>query len=450
MKTGAIILGAGKGTRMNSDLPKVLHCIMNKPLIEYVRENVDPLIDTKPIVVIGYKGEKVQDYFKKSVFYAWQKQQLGTGDAVRWGLKEIKDEETIFVLCGDTPLLQKETLEKMKEDHLAENRSATVLTAILEDSTGYGRICKDETGAFSRIVEEKDATLEERTIKEVNSGTYLFEKSALEKALLNLDTDNAQDEFYLTDVLEIMKSENKNIGFYTLNDETEIKGINNRMQLAEAAKMLRDHINVTWMERGVTLEDPNTAYIGSQVVLDKNVIIGTNVHLEGKTSIGKHTIIGNNSTIENCIVGESADIRESILLDSKIGDGCLIGPFAYIRPGSHLGNCVKVGDFVELKKTKVGNGSKIPHHSYIGDSKVGEKVNIGAGAITCNYDGKFKYETIIENEAFIGSNTNLVAPIVVGEAAYIGAGSTVTKDVPSRSLSIARGEQKNIEDWNKK
>jgi len=450
MKTGAIILGAGKGTRINSDLPKVLHCIMNKPLIEYVRENVEPLIDTKPVVVIGHEGEKVQDYFKDSVSYAWQRQQLGTGDAVKWSLKEIGDEGTVFVLCGDTPLLQKETLEKMKEEHLAENRSATVLTAILEDSTGYGRICKEETGSFSRIVEEKDATLEERTIKEVNSGTYLFERSALEKALLALDTDNAQGEFYLTDVLEIMKSEGRNVGVYTLDDETEIKGINNRVQLAEAAKMLRDHINYIWMEKGVTLEDPNTAYIGSQVILDRDVIIGANVHLEGKTRIGKNTIVGNNSTIEDCKIGEGTNIRESILLDSKIGNGCLIGPFAYIRPGSHLGDCVKVGDFVELKKTKVGNGSKIPHHSYIGDSKVGEKVNIGAGTITCNYDGECKYETIVEDGAFIGSNTNLVAPVVIGKAAYVGAGSTITKDVPSRSLSIARGIQKNIEDWNKK
>ena len=450
MKVGAIILGAGKGTRMNSDLPKVLHCIMNKPLIEYVRENVEPLIDTKPIVVIGHEGKKVQDYFKKSVLYAWQKQQLGTGDAVRYGLKKIKDEKTIFVLCGDTPLLQKETLEKMKKEHLAKNRSATVLTAISEDSKGYGRICKDETGDFNRIIEEKDANLEEKKIKEINSGTYLFEKSALEKALLCLDKDNVQGEFYLTDVLEIMKSEHKKVGVYTLDDETEIKGINNKLQLAEATMILRDCINRTWMEKGVTIEDLNTTYIGSQVILDKDVIIGANVHLEGKTIIGKNTIIGNNSTIENCIIGEGVKIHESILIDSKIGDGCLVGPFAYIRPGSHLGNCVKIGDFVELKKTKVGDGSKIPHHSYIGDSKVGEKVNIGAGVITCNYNGKFKYKTIIENAAFVGSNTNLVAPIVIGEAAYIGAGSTITKDVPNRNLSIARCRQKNIKNWNKK
>lgn len=450
MKTGAIILGAGKGTRMNSDLPKVLHCIMNKPLIEYVRENVESLIDTKPVVVIGHEGEKVQNHFNDTVSYAWQKQQLGTGDAVKWGLKEIDDEDTVFVLCGDTPLLQDDTLRKMKAAHIEENRSATVLTAILEDSTGYGRICKDETGSFKRIVEQKDATLEERTIKEVNSGTYLFERKALENALEALDTNNAQGEFYLTDVLEIMSSEGKTVGVYTLVDETEIKGINNRIQLAEASKMLQDRINCKWMEEGVTLEDPNTAYIGSQVILSKDVVIGTNVHLEGKTTIGKNTVICNNSTVENCVIGEGNCVRESIVMDSVIGNNCMIGPFAYIRPGSQLGNTVKVGDFVELKKTTVGDGSKIPHHSYIGDSEVGKKVNIGAGTITCNYDGENKSKTIIEDGAFIGSNTNLVAPVVIGEAAYVGAGSTITKDVPTKSLSLARGRQKNIADWNKK
>lgn len=450
MKTGAIILGAGKGTRMNSNLPKSLHCIMNKPLIEYIRENVEPLIDTKPVVVIGYEGKKVQDYFKESVSYAWQKQQSGTGNAVKCGLKEIKDEKIVFVLCGDTPLLQKETLEKMRKEHLLKNRSATVLTAILKDSTGYGRICKDRVGNFSRILEEKDANLEEKKIKEVNSGIYLFERNALEKALLNLGKDNVQGEFYLTDVLEIMKREDKNVGIYKLDDENEIKGINNRVQLSEAAKIMKERINYAWMKKGVTLEDSNTAYIGSQVVLNKDVIIGANVHLLGKTVIGENTIIGNNSTIENCIVGKGVEIYESILLSSKIGDGCLIGPFTYIRPDSYLGNYVRIGDFVELKKTKVGNCSKIPHHSYIGDSKIGEKVNIGAGTITCNYDGELKYETIINNGAFIGSNTNLVAPVVIDEEAYIGAGSTITKDVPSKSLSIARCRQKNIENWNKK
>ena len=450
MKIGAIVLAAGKGTRMKSKYPKVLHKILNKPILGYVTDAVKELTDKKPIVVIGHGGEYIKEYFEDTYIYRTQEQQLGTGDAVKAGIDALEDEEAVMVLCGDAPMITAETLKIMTEQYIKDEAKAIVLSADIEDSKGYGRIIRLNEGPFERIVEEKDANEEEKLIKEVNSGTYIFDRALLEEALNGLTNNNSQGEYYLTDVLEIFKKQGHKVEVCKSADNKVILGINNRVQLEEATTLIKRRINENLMMSGVTLEDSASIYIGSEVEIGEDVIIGPNVSITGKTVIGEDVVIGPNTIIKDSIIGAGTTILSSIVLDSELGCGCIIGPFAYLRPDNILGDKVKVGDFVELKKTKVGNGSKIPHHSYIGDAIVGEKVNIGAGTITCNYDGEHKYQTIIDDGAFIGSNSNLVAPVSIGKDAYIGAGSTITKDVPSKSLAIGRGKQIVKVNWKKK
>ena len=450
MKIGAIVLAAGKGTRMKSKYPKVLHKILNKPILGYVTDAVKELTDKKPIVVIGHGGEYIKEYFEDTYIYRTQEQQLGTGDAVKAGIDALEDEEAVMVLCGDAPMITAETLKIMTEQYIKDDAKAIVLSADIEDSKGYGRIIRLNEGPFERIVEEKDANEEEKQIKEVNSGTYIFDRVLLEEALDGLNNNNSQGEYYLTDVLEIFKKQGHRVEVCKSADNKVILGINNRIQLEEATSLIKRRINEKLMMSGVTLEDSASTYIGSEVEIGEDVIIGPNVSITGKTVIGEDVVIGPNTIIKDSIIGAGTTILSSIVLDSELGCGCNIGPFAYLRPDNVLGDKVKVGDFVELKKTKVGNGSKIPHHSYIGDAIVGEKVNIGAGTITCNYDGEHKYQTIIDDGAFIGSNSNLVAPVSIGKEAYIGAGSTITKDVPGRALAIGRGKQIVKVNWKKK
>lgn len=450
MNIGAIILAAGKGTRMKSKYPKVLHQILEKPILGYVLDSVGSLIDSTPIVVIGHGGDQIRDYYEDGLTYREQKDQLGTGDAVKAGISALKGEDAVFVLCGDAPLIRRETLEAMAERYRQDGVGAIVLTAELADSTGYGRIVKDADGAFRKIVEEKDASAEEKEIREINSGTYIFSRELLEEALGELKNNNAQGEYYLTDVLELILDKGFKIGVFKTDDCDEILGINNRIQLEEAAGVLRGRINDALMLAGVTLEDSASTYIGSNVVIGEDVVIGPNVRITGKTVIGGDVVIGPNTIIRDSAIGSGTSIVQSVVLESVLGKKCTIGPFAYLRPDNELADKVKVGDFVELKKAKVGEGSKIPHHSYIGDAVVGEKVNIGAGTITCNYDGEKKYQTIIEDGSFIGSNSNLVAPVRLGKESYIGAGSTITRDVPGKALSLERNKQEIIENWKKK
>ncbi len=450
MKIGAIVLAAGKGTRMNSKYPKVLHKILNKPILGYVTDAVKELTDKKPIVVIGHGGEYIKEYFEDSYIYRTQEQQLGTGDAVKAGMNALEDEEAVMVLCGDAPMITAETLRTMIEQYIEDKAKAIVLSADIEDSKGYGRIVRINDGPFERIVEEKDATDKEKLIKEVNSGTYIFDRVLLEEALNGLTNNNSQGEYYLTDVLEMFKKQGHTVEVCKSNDNKVILGINNRVQLEEATLLIKRRINEKHMMAGVTFEDSASTYISSDVIIGEDVVIGPNVSITGNTKIGEDVVIGPNSIIKDSIIGKGTTIISSIILDSELGANCLIGPFAYLRPDNVLGDRVKVGDFVELKKTKVGDGSKIPHHSYIGDSLVGEKVNIGAGTITCNYDGENKYQTIIEDGAFIGSNSNLVAPVTIGKEAYVGAGSTITKDVPTKALAVGRSKQIIKENWKKK
>ena len=447
MKTGAIILAAGKGTRMHSRHPKVLHRILNKPILSYVLDSAAREIDMKPVVVIGHGGEEVREYFGEGLHYRVQKEQLGTGDAVKVALPALTQEEAVFILCGDAPLIQGSTLQGMRDQFVSDGYGALVLTAVLPDPAGYGRIIRDGDGSLSRIVEEKDATPLERNICEINSGTYLFQRDLLEDALLELRNDNIQGEYYLTDTLEILRKKGVKVGIYQTSEPREILGINNRIQLEEAGGFLRKSINEFWMSRGVTMEDAATTYIDKDVVLGEDVILGPNVTLSGKTRIGDEVEIGSGSIIRDSIIGAGTVVMHSMIVESSLGEGCKIGPFAYLRPGNELAEGVKVGDFVELKKAHVGKKSKIPHHSYIGDSQVGAGVNIGAGTITCNYDGVNKHVTVIEDGAFIGSNTNLVAPVTVGRDAYIGAGSTITQDVPPGALGLERSKQHTVLNW---
>lgn len=450
MNIGAIILAAGKGTRMKSKHPKVLHKILEKPLLGYVLDSVSPLVDARPIVVIGHGGSSIKEYYEDSLAYREQKNQLGTGDAVKSGIGALADEEAVFVLCGDAPLIRRETLEQMLESFKNGQAGAVVLTAVLPDSTGYGRIVKEADGSFRKIVEEKDADEEVRKIREINSGTYIFNRKLLEESLGELKNDNAQGEYYLTDVLELIRGKGFKVGIHLVADSDEIIGINNRVQLEEASRVVRRRINEKLMMSGVTFEDSATAYISSEVRIGEDVLIGPNVSITGRTVIEDDVVIGPNTIIKDSHIGSGTTVLQSIILESKLGRKCNIGPFAYLRPNSELADKVKVGDFVELKKTKVGEGSKIPHHSYIGDAIVGEKVNIGAGTITCNYDGQKKYQTIIEDGSFVGSNSNLVAPVKLGKESYIGAGSTITRDVPGKALSLERNKQEIIENWKKK
>ncbi|MCI0502684.1 MAG: bifunctional UDP-N-acetylglucosamine diphosphorylase/glucosamine-1-phosphate N-acetyltransferase GlmU [Fusobacteria bacterium] len=450
MKINGIVLAAGKGTRMKSKYSKVLHSIIDKPILAYVTDRLRTVTKTSPIVVIGHGGSDIKEYFGDSLVYRVQREQLGTGDAVKSGVDALSDEDGVFVLCGDTPLLDEATLRGMLELFIAGGYGGVVLTAVLEDSTGYGRIIKDGNGDLLRIVEEKDASIEEKLVKEINSGAYIFNRELLVSALALLKNNNAQGEYYLTDILEIMRNKGEKVGTFQVEDSDEILGINNRVQLEEATRILRKRVNERAMLAGATVEDSASVYLGEDVIIGKDVVIGPNVRISGKSIIEDDVIIGPNCIIEDSFIGQGTNVVASVILDSQVGADCNIGPFAYLRPLNSLGDKVKVGDFVELKKSIVGSGSKIPHHSYIGDSVVGEGVNIGAGTITCNYDGVNKHQTIIEDGAFIGSNTNLVAPVRVGREAYIGAGSTITSDVPEGALGLERNKLKIIENWKDK
>lgn len=448
----SIILAAGKGTRMKSNYPKVLHKVAGSPLIWHVCQAVSELGVKENIIVVGYKADEVQEALGNKYKYALQKEQLGTGHAVIQA-EDLLDASinSVIIVCGDTPLLTGKTLTALWRHHKETKASATVLSAILSEPYGYGRIVRGNGGIVEKIVEEKDADEAERKIKEINTGTYCFEKKELFKALKEITPKNKQGEFYLTDVIEILVRNNKIVEAVAVEDPTETIGINNRIQLAEAEKILRKRINHKLMLNGVTIIDPESTYIDSTVEVGMDTVIYPFTHLKGKTKIGANCVIQSNSCLENTIVGDFSNINFTIAIDAEIGSYCKIGPFSYIRPGTKLADGVKIGDFVEIKKSTVGENSKIPHLSYIGDSKIGKNVNVGAGTITCNYDGNQKWQTVIEDGAFVGSNTNLVAPVKVGENATIGAGSTITKDVPPRALAVARGRQNNIEDWlNKK
>lgn len=447
-KTGAIILAAGKGTRMKSDLPKVLHKVAGKSMVQQVasacrRAQIDELL-----FVVGHKAEEVKNALGTQFFYALQEPQLGTGHAVMVALPVLPDDiDTVFVLCGDTPLLSEDTLKAMAVQFAEQKATCTILTAEMDHPFGYGRILRDPLGRIKGIVEEKDATDEERKITEINAGVYCFHTDSLRLAVADLQNDNAQGEYYLTDVVKWFYEHGKLVNSYLASDTMEILGINDRVQLAQADAVMRRRKCIQLMKDGVTIVDPDSTYIEMDVQIGQDTIIEPDTYLRGNTVIGSHCHIGPQADISDCQMGDACRIFRSVLVDSQLGNACQVGPFCYIRPKTVLADRVKAGHFVELKKTQVGEGSKIPHLSYMGDAIIGAGVNIGCGSITCNYDGMNKFITQIEDGAFIGCNTNLVAPVVVHKNAYIAAGSTIDKEVPEDALAIARTRQENKENW---
>ncbi|HBW13227.1 MAG TPA: bifunctional UDP-N-acetylglucosamine diphosphorylase/glucosamine-1-phosphate N-acetyltransferase GlmU [Proteiniclasticum sp.] len=443
----ALILAAGEGKRMKSETSKVLHKVCGKEMVNHVIDIMRNAGFEDVNVIVGRSKEQVMDKTSsRNVSYSVQEEQLGTGHAVLCAKEFLQDKEgTVAIFTGDAPLVREETVKEMLKSHEEGGYSATLLTSVIENPSGYGRIQRSGNDV-EKIIEHKDCSEEELKLKEINAGMYLFDAKELQEALLLLKNDNAQGEYYLTDVIEIMKGKNLKVGA-VITEFDETRGVNSRAQLAEAEAILRKRINEFHMENGVTLIDPLTTYIGADVVIGNDTIIYPNNTLEGKTVLGKGVLLHPNNRIEDSVIEDEVTIASSVILCSKVGKKTTVGPFAYIRPDSVIGEHVKVGDFVEIKKSTIGNGTKISHLTYIGDAEVGEHVNFGCGTVVVNYDGKNKYKTVVEDHAFIGCNTNLVAPVTVHEGAFTAAGSTITENVPKEGLGIARAKQVNKEGW---
>lgn len=444
----AVILAAGQGTRMKSKLYKVLHPVCGKPMVQHVVDQVSSLNIQEMVTVIGHGADMVKAQLGDVSRFALQEEQLGTAHAVLQAKDVLAEKEGVtIVVCGDTPLIKAETMESLFKQHEVSGAKATILTARIEDPTGYGRVIRNQSGTVEKIVEHKDATEEERKITEINAGTYCFDNIALFEALKSVSNDNVQGEYYLPDVIEILKNQGEIVTAFQTDELEETLGVNDRIALAEAERIMRSRINKFHMKNGVTLIDPANTYIEEEVEIGQDTIIYPGTMLKGKTIIGADCKIGPNSEIDSCKIGDQTVIRQSAAFKSSIGSHVNIGPFAHIRPDSDIYDDVKIGNFVEIKKSVFGKGSKASHLSYIGDAEVGKNVNIGCGSITVNYDGKNKFLTKIEDDVFIGCNSNLVAPVTVGKGAYVAAGSTITKDVPGNALSIARAHQVNKENY---
>ncbi|MDO4482370.1 MAG: bifunctional UDP-N-acetylglucosamine diphosphorylase/glucosamine-1-phosphate N-acetyltransferase GlmU [Bacillota bacterium] len=448
MKATALILAAGQGTRMKSETPKVLHKICGKEMLGHVLDAVENLGAEQKIVIVGHGAGLVTEQMKdRGLTFVHQKEQLGTGHAVITAQKELPEEGIVLVMCGDTPLITGETLKEFAEYHIKENNSVSVLTAVLENPFGYGRIVKDSQGRLLKIVEEKDADDEIKRINEINSGMYCFDAASLKRNLGRISNNNAQGEYYLTDLIEIAVMQNEKTGAFPVKDNEEIMGVNNRVQMADAEGIMRRRINNKHMLEGVSMINPEAVYIDTEAVIGRDTVLYPGVIITGRSVIGEGCIIGQNSRIENSVIGRETEIQSSTIIDSKVGDKTSVGPYAYLRPGSNVGSKVKIGDFVEVKNASIGDGSKASHLSYIGDADVGRDVNIGCGVVFVNYDGVNKFRTTVEDEAFIGSNSNLVAPVHVEKNGYVAAGSTITRNVPMGALVVGRPKDRVIPGW---
>jgi bifunctional UDP-N-acetylglucosamine pyrophosphorylase/glucosamine-1-phosphate N-acetyltransferase len=453
MSLVALILTAGEGKRMKSSIPKVLHPILGQPIISYVVEEVKKISPENIVLVVGSGSDDVKKALESDrLSYVSQSRQLGTADAVMSSRRKLDGYEgTVAILCGDSPLIRHETLRKFINTHKKSKSLLSILTAKVSNPYGYGRVIRDGSGKITAIVEEKDATPSQRIVNEINSGMYCVETGFLWKALDQIDKKNNQEEFYLTDIVGIASRSGIEVTGFNLNVEEEIIGINNRVELSHAEELMRKRINEKLMLSGVTILDPEQTYISPQVSIGKDTVIYPQSFIYGKTRIGKRCKIGPSVWIEDAKIKNDSIIKFSSYMEKVlIGANVMIGPFAHLRPGSELMDGAKVGNFVEIKKSKIGSSSKVQHLSYVGDATVGERVNIGAGTITCNYDGLHKYQTIIADDAFIGSDTMLVAPVKVGRGATTGAGSTITRDVESESLAIGRAKQVTIKNWKRK
>lgn len=451
----SIILAAGEGTRMKSKKPKGIHKVCGKPMIDYVIGAATRVGIEENILVVGHKKEEVINSIgyknvKTVVQPMGENVPYGTGFAVMQAREYINNSSYIVILYGDTPLITDDTLEKLISFHKTGEYTATVLTAEFDEPTGYGRIIRDKNNKVVSIIEEKDAKEEQKGIKEINSGIYCFNGEQLKDVLNKLDNNNSQKEYYITDAIEILNNEGYKVGGYKINDNDDIFGVNSRVQLAEAEKIMKGRINERLMISGVTIIDPDNTYIEEDVKIGEDTIIYPGAIIVGNTEIGTDCTIGHNCRIENSKIGNEVEIQSSTVVESKVDDRAKIGPYAYLRPKSVIGKEVKIGDFVEIKNSTIGDYSKASHLAYIGDAEVGSKVNIGCGVVFVNYDGEKKHKTIVEDNAFVGSNSNLIAPVIVKENGYIAAGSTITKEVATGALAIARARQINKEGWKNK
>lgn len=449
MKLKTLILAAGKGTRMKSDMPKVIHKVNGIPMITKIIDTLSGLNPEENILILGHKKEEVLKVVGENCDYVLQTEQLGTGHAVIQAKEKLEGYDgDVMILYGDTPLLRESTLKSLYEYHKESGAVTTILTSIYENPFGYGRIVKED-GLVKAIVEEKEASEEIKKIKEINAGVYCFNSKELFKALDKIDNNNEKGEYYLTDVIGIQVSENKKVQSFILEDKMEILGVNSKVELTQAGKVLRDRKNRELMEEGVILIDPETTYVEESVKVGRDTVLYPGVVLQGKTVIGENCEIIGNSRIIDSVLGNNIRVESSVIEESILEDGVTMGPFAHIRPKSLLKEKVHIGNFVEVKKSTLEKGVKAGHLTYLGDAQVGENTNIGAGTITCNYDGVNKFKTVIGKDAFIGSDSMLVAPVNIGEKALIGAGSVITKDVPSNSLAVSRSKQIIKTDWRK-
>ena len=445
-----IVLAAGEGTRMKSTTPKVLHTIAGQSLLEHVLAAIETLAPAEVRVVIGAEREKVQGHLEQvspTSIPFFQEHRGGTGHAVQIALASAEAKGTVLIVAGDTPLLAGQTLHQLVVAHNSGGYAATVLTAEVPDPTGYGRIIRAENGDILRIVEERDASAVEQEIDEINSGVYVFDLAKLHRAIAKLTDDNSQGELYLTQVIEILRKENERVVPILTPDYIEILGINDRVQLAECAAIMRDQINDAFMRLGVSMIDPTTTWIDTSVKIAPEAVIYPGTAISGDSIISEGAVIGPRTTLINCQVGAGAIVIESYCMGATIGEGASVGPFTHLRPGSVLGPKSKVGSFAEIKNSTLGEGSKVPHLTYVGDATIGEGTNIGAGSIFVNYDGIEKHHTTVGDHVRIGSDTMLVAPLTIGDGAYTAAGSVITEDVPAGAIGVGRAKQRNVLGW---
>ncbi len=444
-QVAAMVLAAGKGTRMKSALTKMLHPLLGLPLLSYPLRTLRELNIDRQVVVIGSGGQEIMDFFNDwpGLSFAWQREQKGTADAAAAALTGLEGfSGNVLIVCGDVPLLRAKTLEELVTRHQQSRSVVSVLSAVLPDGEAYGRLVLDAAGNLEKIVEARDASPAELDIRRINSGIYCVDADFLRQALAGIDCDNAQGEYYLTDMVAEAYQSNRKVIFFDVADPDEIMGINDREQLSRAEVLLADRIRKQWQAAGVTIRFPDLVDIEPEVTIGMDTTIEKGVSLKGKTVVGSGCHLGEGAILQDVQLGDGVDVLPySVLEQAKVEAGAQIGPFARLRPGTILHEKVKIGNFVEVKKAEIGNGSKASHLSYIGDATVGSGVNIGAGTITCNYDGFKKYQTIIEDGVFVGSDSQFVAPVHIGKNALVGAGSTVTKDVPENAVVTSRSRQ---------
>ncbi|MFA5692421.1 MAG: bifunctional UDP-N-acetylglucosamine diphosphorylase/glucosamine-1-phosphate N-acetyltransferase GlmU [Acholeplasmataceae bacterium] len=446
-KNYALVLAAGKGTRMKTDIPKVAYPILKKPIIEYIVENIEKSIIDETYLILGYKKEVVEDIIKDRAKYIYQEEQLGTGHAALQAAPILKDKKgTTFIIPGDTPLIWYKHINRFFKTHEENGNDLTVVTTYPDDPEGYGRIIRNDQKMIVDIVEERNANSYQKEIKEVNSGIYLVNNEVFFKLLKDIPKNPVTNEYYITDMIKLMKKDYK-VGAYTIKNSSVVMGVNDLYQVSKAEKYLREYINKEHLINGVSMINPETITIGHNVTIEPGVVIYPNSTITGKTLIKENSIIGPNTEIHNSTIYENVLAKHSFIYDSIVRENSTIGPFAHLRDNTEVGPNNRIGNFVEMKKTKTGKKTTAAHLAYIGDSIVGSNVNFGCGSITVNFDGKEKHQTHIGDNVFIGCNVNLIAPIEIGDNVFIAAGSTVTKNIPSNAFSIARSRQINKDDY---